>query len=657
MAAEPVVPLALPLLDDEVAYTIPLTAQASDLPVEVQELWGGSEGLDDGEVTQIHFYWDNEVEPFDTQELTAPYDELDLPVVGTIPKINLEATGLHRVRYTVELVPGNAADPSLPIQINIDKQAPNQNNRGLPLIFPEEIELYGVTDDYLDDNGDQVVATVPRWSGMQLEDKAEGYLTLLPRRRKSGVRRRRVSAVASVTITQEHLDGDPIELAFEGDVLRGHANGEYSANYYLIDRAGNEGPPARNKTLFIDLTPTPTELRAVIVPQLSIDGLIDLEDARTSSGVYMEILEVFGAAPGDILVPYWDLIHLSPIEIGFAQAWPIPVLIDYPILASGGFEFNRGIIRADYTWRRGENTPRRSLPRFVPVDLTVAGPVSPDNPHPINRLLPTVTVKGSDGDNRLTINDRDQPVRVIVPLYAGPVADQELELMWGEPPVLADTYTVRAEDREGDEIEFFVDWSLIESGPHGIVPTFYWTYNGVNWQSSPDTDVLVNIIPIEGLLTPQFPDVNYEPGPDSGFIGCTTRPEPWIAGARVRIPGDSTRLHEGDEVILSWASYANTNGQAAGLIPGTTTTFNHFLSEHEAREGYDFWVPFDPYIVLPGLVKPPEGQANPRHGSAIVQYRVVKQNGGGMGDSSRELALITFNRPGNTTCLPSKPTS
>jgi len=133
----------------------------------------------------------------------------------------------------------------------------------------------------------------------------------------------------------------------------------------LSDRGGNEGPPSRTSVLLIDLTPTPGTLRAVDVPQLAIDGRIDLEDARDPGfpgGVYIHILEVVGAAPGDVLQPFWDFIALPPITVGVGQVWPIVVQIDYGTLASGGFEFIGGTIRTDYTWQRGTGTPRRSLP-------------------------------------------------------------------------------------------------------------------------------------------------------------------------------------------------------------------------------------------------------------------------------------------------------
>lgn len=654
MAPEPVVPppFALPLLSDEVAYTIPLSAQTADLRVEVQTLWGGADGLDPGETTTLDFYWDDEPTPFDTQPITAPYDQSDLPVVAHIPQIKLNSPGLHLLRYTVTLVPGDTAGPSNPILINIDKQAPNQNNRGAPLRFPLEVETGGVTDMYLDAHGDQVVATVARWPDIRLEDQVMGDLVRLPFTKVGGKRRMLADAVARTTITQAHLDGDPIELVFTGDALRSHINAEYNARYFLTDRAGNEGPPSRTSVLLIDLTPTPTRLEPVEVPQVALDGLIDLEDARDPGppgGVYMHIVEIMGAMPGDTLEPIWGGLPLPEIILGVGQVWPIVVQVDYATLASGGFEFIPGTVRAGYTWRRGTGTPRPSLPRFVPINLTVAGPVSPGNPDPVNPLLNPVTVKGRDGDNLLTINDRDRPARVIVSLYAGSVAGQSLELMWGKPPALADIYSVRPEDREGDEIAFSVPWELIESTPGNIVPTFYWTFNGVNRQRSPDTDVTVNIVPITGLFDPEFPDVHYGPGPGAGFINCNLRP--WDRGVRVRIPGDSSRLSEHDTVILSWASYGNTNGHPSGVIPETIDTFSHTLTQHEAEQGYDFWVPFDPYILLPGLVKPPEGETNPRYGSAVVQYRLIKDGGGGMGDSERRLVFISLIQPNKPPCI------
>ena len=650
--AAPTVPAALPLLADEVAYTIPRSAQIGDLQIDIEELWGGTGTLDPGEITTVTFLWDGVVVDTRTQE--APYGDEILPFSGWIPEINSSSPGLHRLQYIVDLASnGNITMPSLPIEVNIDKEAPNQGQRGKRLIFPNDIVDSGVTDDYLANpiNNDQVVAIVPRWPDMRLEDTVEAYLSLLPAGRRSHRRSRTLDVVARVVIEQHHKDGDPIELVFEGDTLRQHRNADYDAHYYLIDRGGSEGPRSLAATLLIDLTPSPSLLRPPEVPQANADSnsRIDLDDARAPGGVFMNILEITDADADDVLRPTWNLIPLPQIIIGAGQAWPIRVPIDWPTLASGGFEMTPGTILARYTWQRGTGAERFSQPRFVPVDLTVAGPINPDNPDPVNRLLERATVKGLTGDDVLTIADRDRPARVVVPLYAGPVSGQILELIWNNDPLPVDTYTVQRGDREGQEIEFFIPWALIEPIEIDVVPLYYWTFNGINRQRAPDKPVTVSVVPIAGLKRPEFPQVSYDPGPDSGFIGCTLKPHP-VHGVQVEIPGDDTRLEEHDVIELSWAGYASTNGNSSTLIPGTEGSWSHTLTLEEASNGYSFTVPFDPYIKLPGLVKPEDYEHKPRHGSAIAQYEVIR-NGVPAGTSGRNLVFVTLIRPNSPPCL------
>lgn len=624
--AAPTVPASLTLLGDEVAFTIPRSAQVGDLQVDIAVLWGGTGTLDPGEITTVMFLWDDDPDPVATVTQEAPYGEEILPFSGFIPQIYSSVPGLHRLRYIVDLTSnGNVTMESLPILVNIDKEAPNQGQRGGRLVFPPAIVDFGVTDDYLANNNDQVVATVPRWPDMRLEDVVEGYLLLLPSGRRSHRRSRTLDVVARVVIEQHHKDGAPIELVFEGDTLRQHRNGDYDAHYYLIDRAGNEGPRSLAATLLIDLTPSPSLLRPPEVPQANAasNGRIDLDDARAPGGVYMNILEITGADEGDVLRPSWNLIPLPEIIIGAGQVWPIRVPIDWPTLASGGLEITPRVIRAGYTWRRGTGGARPSQPQFVPVDLTVAGPVSPDNPDPVNRLLERATVKGLTGDDVLTIADRDSPARAVVPLYADPRAGQILELIWNNHPTPVDTYTVQWGDSEGQEIEFFIPWALIEPIEIGVVPVYYWTFNGVNRQRAPDKPVTVSVAPIAGLKRPEFPQVSYAPGPDSGFIGCTLQPHP-VHGVQVKIPGDDLRLEQHDVIELSWAGYASTNGNSNTLIPDTEKSWSHTLTLDEVSNGYIFTVPFDPYIKLPGLVKPDDYPNKPRHGSAIAQYRVSR---------------------------------
>ncbi|KAB0566204.1 hypothetical protein C9383_07660 [Pseudomonas palleroniana] len=662
MLDAPDVPDALPLMPDDNGHKIPVPFQSTGLRVLVPVLWGGSTFLQPGDITGVRWYWNNATVPFDTKFLEYPYDENDLPDAdGFVPSHFMDAPGLHDVYYRVTLreSSGNPSEPSFVTVLDSDKVGPNQGQRGPRLRFPPEVEANGVDDPYLDDpaNNGGVVATivsptVPAWLDMRLGDKVETYIALLPSVRSPRKHDRRQGIVATTEITQAHKNGAPVTVFLPGDLLRGLQTGkEYNVFYFLTDRSGRESGPSFIAPLFINLVTTPTDLRPVQLPQLE-DGLINLADARQPGGVYMNILEVVGSIAGDILQPFWDLIALDPIVIADVQVWPIRVPIPYSLLASGGYEFTPGVVRADYTWQRGTSPTRPSQPRFVPVDLTVFGAVSPDNPDPINALLGRVTVKGRDGDNLLTINDVGLPVRVVAPLPDGPVVGHILELMIDTHPSPVATYPVQQGDVAGQEVEFLVDWDIVELivGSGGVIPFFYWTFNGVNRQRAPDTAVLVNVIPIVGLKNLVYVGVNYGPGPDSGFISCPLRP--WVNGAGVLIPGDEDRLEAGDEVRLEWASYANPNGHPSGVMPETIATFSHVLTADEARNGYEFRVPFDPFIRNPGLVKPPQGQTNPRHGSAVARYQVIKPAGGGMGYSRPALVFITLIRPGGAEpCL------
>ncbi|KRA08332.1 hypothetical protein [Pseudomonas sp. Root569] len=649
----PVAPDALPLEADDRGHKIPVFFQSTGLRVEVPTLWPGSNVLDPGDITLVKWFF--EADMFDEKRLTAPYDASDLPDVDAlVPPHLMDVPGLHRLRYEVILreSSGNPGELSFSTILDSDKVGPNNGLRGPRFQFPQVIEDDGVTDEYLDNpaNLDRVTATIDLiWPDIRLGDVVEASLIPLPFLKPLRKRPRHLDIVATTTIVQAHKDGvRPIEVHFPGAFLRGLPNREFNAQYYLKDRSGRESGPSRTAPLLINLTPTPTDLDPVQIPQLN-DGRIALNDARAEGGVYMNILEVFGSTEGDRLLPSWDLIPLDPIVISAFQVWPIRVPIPYSVLASGGYEFVSGIVRAEYSWQRGVAPSRPSITRFAPVDLTVAGPVSPNNPNPINLLLDVVTVKGVDGDNQLTINDEGKPVRVITSLYGAPDVGQTLELMAGSFPGPIATYTVQAGDSAGREIEWFVDWNIIELLDTGWVPFFYWTFNGVNRQRAPDTPVMINTVPIVGLKPLEYVGVNYGPGPDAGFISCHLRP--WVNGAGVKIPGDPTLLDGGDEVILHWASYAHPNGFAGAVIPDTIKSFSHTLTEQEAREGYVFQVPFDPYILLPGLIKPPEGQTNPRHGSAVARYQIIKPAGAGMGYSERNLVFIRLIRPNSPPCV------
>ncbi|WP_017902093.1 RCC1 domain-containing protein [Pseudomonas asplenii] len=480
------VPVAIAMEDDDHYFQIPLAAQYEDLEVVIEQVWDNYEGST-GDQTHIDYFFDG-VFVF-RKTLVWPFDpSVAFPYSAYIPKSFLRATGVQRLTYIVVL-DGNDSPPSQPTAIDLDRVAPNNGSPWRRLGFPVD----EVTEDYLADpaNNDQLVGTVERWVDIKIKDSVCGFWEPSANPAPEPVH------IATLTIDRDHVfNQKPIELVFKGTDIRGKGNGEFRVYYKLWDKVGNDGPPSSGELIDVKLTPLPVTLLEPRVPLAELDGLIDLEDAR--QGVHMEILEIPGIQPGDFLDFYWDLQWLGEHQVEDIQSWPIPVPVSWEALSYRGAEDSRQLARVHYTWRRGNIGPRPSQSRFVDVDLTVAGPTNPDNPNPVNELLEKVTVKGVTGDNRITEADEaSAPVRVVVPLYADPLPGQVLELMWAGEPAPVATYRVSAVDKEGDLVEFFIHWDLIEPIGNAKVQASYWTYNGVNRQRSPSTEVEVSV----GVLT------------------------------------------------------------------------------------------------------------------------------------------------------------
>ena len=238
----PVVPDVLPLEADDLGHKVPVFFQSTGLRVEVPVLWPGGGVLDPGDVTLVQWLWNGTV--FDEKRLVAPYDASDLPDADSlVPSQLMDVPGLHELRYEVRLreSSGNPGEQSFPTVLDCDKVGPNNGLRGPRFRFPQVIEDDGVTDAYLDDpaNQDRVTATIDSiWPDIRLGDVVEASLIPLPFLKPLRKRPRQLAIVATTTIVQAHKDGTlPIEVHFPGAVLRGLANREYNAQYYLTDRS------------------------------------------------------------------------------------------------------------------------------------------------------------------------------------------------------------------------------------------------------------------------------------------------------------------------------------------------------------------------------------------------------------------------------------
>lgn len=614
----PIPTQALPLLWDEAAYTLPLALQDQPLQVTIERVWPVNFADNPLQVTRVEYFWQGVSEH--VREIAGPYDpDLVFPLIEELPARILSTGGIRRLTYEVSSV-FLPLTQSFPTFVNVDKTAPNFGNPGPQLVFDEQVQRDGVTEDYLNTHGG-VRAELVRWPDIKTEDTVTFYWGDIPN----------VDEVDTVVIERAQVEGAPIFVFFPAAVVRASGEGPRFASYTLTDRAGVVGPFSASVSVEVSLVSLP-DLPRPQVPLAEADGLINLDDARQT--VTVSLPQIFDADPGDRIFTFWNGQALAPVTIGAVQNWPIPVTVPWPVLTVGGFD-TRYPVRVHYVFQRGAAT-KDSPNSFYEVDLTVAGP-DPIGPDPINPGLARVVVKGATGDDVVTNVDFPGPVAVEVPLYINPVPGESLELYWGSDAVFADDYQVLPGDVAGQTVTFQVHWSVISIGSSLALPVYYWTDNGVNRQRSPFTPVRVEFDTLTGLQAPRL--LNDSP---RDFIACDTQPEPWT-GVFMGIDWNTVHFEVGDTVRLYWKSYPSKNGSGAHF-DGTDVWFDQVLTTDHRDIGQVpiAILPFNPLITRPGLVE--------TWGSAVVSYRLFKATGP-TGVSSRKLVYVDLKRPGGGTCL------
>lgn len=259
-------------------------------------------------------------------------------------------------------------------------------------------------------------------------------------------------------------------------------------------------------------------------------------------------------------------------------------------------------------------------------------------------LLEPVVIRGITGNNVLVAADAGRPVTVELRLHNNPVEGEILELHWGSYPDVVSRYVVKATDIGGQVITFDpVPYAVVEAvGDGPAIPVYYFKFDGVDRQRSPDTLVRVAIAPIAQFERVSFPSANLW-----GWINCASAP--WT-GIPVFVPGAPLQLAAGDVVELSWQLFRGGLGTGDPLTPEVYLP-GHPLSANEAREGVELRLTPQHFIdlVLNPLKEASSGDGQAAEGSANVAYRVTKGNG------QSGLAIVAFinislQRPGGAIC-------
>lgn len=216
-------------------------------------LWENSKpSPDDPEYIRI-FLGDIEVA---AKQWSAPIASNDLFV--TIPSEKLPP-GEHLLTYIVTIW-SQTEQGSLPLTLTVDKEAPLLDAHADALIFPAEVSS-GITAAYLAAHHDQVLTSVPAYTEKKVGDVITWYWEVSPRGRDEA---------GSLTVTAENL-GEPLHLAFSGEMLRARENGARFASYRVRDRAGNESTLSTPQEVLVNIRP-PEARPHPTVKEIKSDG-------------------------------------------------------------------------------------------------------------------------------------------------------------------------------------------------------------------------------------------------------------------------------------------------------------------------------------------------------------------------------------------------
>ncbi len=286
----PVVPELLDEFPGSPTNLLPFEATTRPLQVEVAK-WLGDPTIEDPEYLRI--YWNGVC--IIEREFTEEVQDHELTLWVPVEHLN---HGHHRLHYEVTLY-NKITGPSEVLPLVIDVMPPELPEDNA-LIFPRAVLEEGVTDRYLHENDNQVLAGVPSYLGQEAGDTLSWYWS-----DKSNGRE-----LVDSRVLQDSDLGQPMILPFPADVIRQFPNGWCYARYEVQDRAGtavqyalpvgisNVATPAERKLLPPRIlqadgathTSTLVPRNAVAHATLTIPDEVVVEDGET--------ITVFWGEPG-----------------------------------------------------------------------------------------------------------------------------------------------------------------------------------------------------------------------------------------------------------------------------------------------------------------------------------------------------------------------
>ena len=540
----------------------------------------------------IHLIWKGEtLQSYAINDI----DDVTWPIHFTVPSNILRAAvdGSYEIYYILERDSGAKTESSR-LSLRIDTTPPNRDKSPEALRFPTNI----ISTEYLANNNDEVIATVPGYLDMEEGQTVNLYWESAP--------------VPPVTVSAEDIGNNEIPVTISGDIIRNVGEGKISAYYILSSRADFEGRQSLQSSMNVLLQPVPANLPAPVVP-FSADGLVTLSDA--DAGITIEINAYLNAATGDYIRATWGGEDLPQATVQ-ANAFPIEIAVSRQIALTVGSQDD---VPVKYRVVRS-GAEFTSPTTEVNVDVDYVGPTDPDPSTVVNEALPAPTVKGqSNTENKLVPDDADAPVSVTVPFYEQAATGHIVSLHWGtgdDQPL--QEYTLTEDDITAQRIpDFSIDAEyIISTTPNGIdFPVFYTLSRASDNPPPNPVRSVTQLVDVTMNRPRNLPDVEIPGVNAKGWLLYGQVKD----GCEVNIP-----VYEGielaDTVQLMWQSWSTTNAADGTELENTFWQSDKVtVTAKELANGFSFLVPYENYIEPIATVKNWSG-------AGTINY-VVEQRG------------------------------
>lgn len=289
--ANPSSPIVASLLPDDARWDetglLPAANAFLPLPIEIPA-W--TDDWVTGSSSSIRAYWDNTLiyEKKWTDEHIPPDDLLfDMPGDNLTP-------GLHELWYELTLSNGDIQDSDR-LSVTIDLTPPVLGANQGQLIF----DTATVTEQYLEEHGDELVGRVPPYGLGRAGDVITWYWNRDPFTVVAA------DVVTSRTLYREDI-GQPLSVLFSGDMIRRRGDGDRYAFYQLSDRAGSKTAYSLPVRLATQAQPVSRFLPSPTVAEAfgsSTQSVLQAYDARAGATVVIPDDAVF--KPGDVTTVQW----------------------------------------------------------------------------------------------------------------------------------------------------------------------------------------------------------------------------------------------------------------------------------------------------------------------------------------------------------------